>query len=141
MPASMMRAVAGESANVEGRRRAIAPTGPMPGRIPTIVPMITPMKQAKRFTGVRATPKPYSSPSTVPITRCPSVEEGAARQRNRQQHGEDVVGNERAHDSDHCGHHPPSPAQAAEKPGHEDGGGERIAGVRENEAERDQPGD
>jgi len=54
----MMRAVVGESANVDGNRSAIAPTGPMPGRIPTIVPMMTPIKQAKRFIGVRATPKP-----------------------------------------------------------------------------------
>src|SRR3989442_12427953 len=126
----MMRAVAGESANVEGRRSAIAPTGPMPGRIPTIVPMITPMKQAKRFTGVRATPKPYSSPSTVPIRRSPSVEEDAARQRDREQHGEDVVGDKRAHDGDHRSDCPPSPAEATEKPGHEDGGGQWVAGVR-----------
>jgi hypothetical protein len=54
----MMRAVAGWSAKVEGRSKAMAPTGPMPGRMPTIVPTSTPTKQAKRFVGVRAMEKP-----------------------------------------------------------------------------------
>ena len=58
MPASMMRAVAGSSANVDGRSSAIAPTGPMPGRTPTMVPTSTPTKQASRLAGVRAMPKP-----------------------------------------------------------------------------------
>jgi len=43
----MMRAVAGSSANVDGSRRAIAPTGPMPGRMPTMVPTSTPMKRIR----------------------------------------------------------------------------------------------
>ena len=58
MPASMMRAVAGESAKVEGMRSAIAPMGPMPGSTPTTVPISTPTKHASRFAGARATPKP-----------------------------------------------------------------------------------
>jgi hypothetical protein len=58
MPASMMRAVAGWRVNVEGRRSAIAPTGPMPGRMPTMVPIRTPRKQAKRLVGCSATAKP-----------------------------------------------------------------------------------
>ena len=36
----------------------MAPTGPMPGRMPTMVPMSTPRKQAKRFAGCSAIPKP-----------------------------------------------------------------------------------
>ena len=48
----------GSSANVDGSSRAIAPTGPMPGRMPTMVPTSTPMKQAKRLPGVRAIEKP-----------------------------------------------------------------------------------
>ena len=51
-------AVAGCSAKVEGNSSAIAPTGPMPGRIPTMVPTSTPTKQAKRLPGVSATENP-----------------------------------------------------------------------------------
>jgi hypothetical protein len=58
MPASMIRAVAGCRAKVDGRSSAMAPTGPIPGRMPTIVPTRTPMKQAKRLVGVNATAKP-----------------------------------------------------------------------------------
>jgi hypothetical protein len=58
MPASMMSPVAGGSAKVDGKSSAIAPTGPMPGRIPTMVPMRTPAKHAKRFAGASAMPSP-----------------------------------------------------------------------------------
>ncbi len=58
MPASMISAVAGSSAKVDGSRSAIAPTGPIPGRIPTTVPMSTPMKQANRLPGVSAIENP-----------------------------------------------------------------------------------
>jgi hypothetical protein len=58
MPASMMSAVAGCSANVDGRSSAMAPTGPMPGNTPTTVPTTTPMKQASRFAGVSAMANP-----------------------------------------------------------------------------------
>jgi hypothetical protein len=44
--------------NVDGSSSAIAPTGPMPGRTPTIVPMRTPTKQAKTLAGVSATLNP-----------------------------------------------------------------------------------
>ena len=54
----MIWAVAGWSAKVVGRSNAIAPTGPIPGRMPTMVPMRTPTKQAKMFVGVSATEKP-----------------------------------------------------------------------------------
>jgi hypothetical protein len=37
--------------NVVGSRRAIAAKGPMPGRTPTNVPNMVPMKQYKRFIG------------------------------------------------------------------------------------------
>ena len=36
----------------------MAPIGPIPGRTPTMVPISTPMKEARRFVGVRATEKP-----------------------------------------------------------------------------------
>jgi hypothetical protein len=54
----MMRAVAGCSAKVEGSSSAIAPTGPIPGRMPTMVPTRTPRKQAKRLVGVNAMENP-----------------------------------------------------------------------------------
>jgi len=58
MPASMISAVAGSRANVEGSSSAMAPTGPMPGSTPTMVPTTTPTKQASRFVGVMAMVKP-----------------------------------------------------------------------------------
>jgi hypothetical protein len=58
MPASMMSAVAGSSENVDGSRRAMAPTGPMPGSTPTRVPTSTPIRHAKRLAGASATEKP-----------------------------------------------------------------------------------
>jgi hypothetical protein len=54
----MISAVAGCSAKVDGSSSAMAPTGPMPGSTPTIVPTRTPMKHAKRFVGVSAMVKP-----------------------------------------------------------------------------------
>ena len=54
----MISAVVGESAKVEGSSSAMAPTGPMPGSTPTMVPMTTPTKHANRLPGVSATPKP-----------------------------------------------------------------------------------
>ena len=45
-------------ANVEGSKSAMAPTGPMPGSTPTIVPTRTPTKQANRFPGRSATENP-----------------------------------------------------------------------------------
>ena len=54
----MISAVAGCSANVDGKRRAMAPTGPIPGSTPTIVPTTTPTKQANRLLGRSATENP-----------------------------------------------------------------------------------
>jgi len=47
----MMMDATGDIFNVKGRRREIAATGPRPGRTPTTVPRIDPMKQARRFMG------------------------------------------------------------------------------------------
>jgi hypothetical protein len=58
MPASMISAVAGCIAKVDGRRRAMAPTGPIPGSTPTIVPTSTPTKHANRLLGRSAIEKP-----------------------------------------------------------------------------------
>jgi hypothetical protein len=47
----MMMAETGERRKVKGRRIAIAPGAPIPGRTPINVPMSTPIKQYKKFTG------------------------------------------------------------------------------------------
>jgi hypothetical protein len=54
----MISAVAGCIANVDGNSSAMAPTGPMPGSTPTIVPTRTPTKQANRLVGISATENP-----------------------------------------------------------------------------------
>jgi hypothetical protein len=43
---------------VAGKSIDIAPIGPIPGRTPISVPRKTPMKQARRFSGVKITEKP-----------------------------------------------------------------------------------
>ena len=57
MPAIMMIPASGDPASVTGSSSDIADTGPMPGSTPTSVPMNTPMKQERRFTGWSATAK------------------------------------------------------------------------------------
>jgi hypothetical protein len=47
----MMREETGERPKVVGRRMDMAPVGPMPGRTPINVPINTPIKQYKKFTG------------------------------------------------------------------------------------------
>jgi hypothetical protein len=45
MPESMMMAEIGLSLKVAGKSRAIVAVGPIPGRTPTKVPIVTPIKQ------------------------------------------------------------------------------------------------
>jgi hypothetical protein len=45
MPESMMMAATGFNWKVAGKSSAIVAVGPIPGRTPTNVPMVTPMKQ------------------------------------------------------------------------------------------------
>jgi len=47
--------------NVAGRSNDMAATGPIPGRTPTIVPMRTPTKQYRIFSGSKATKNPVIS--------------------------------------------------------------------------------
>lgn len=58
MPANIIMADTGDIRKVVGRRIDIAPNGPIPGSTPTSVPIKTPIKQAKRFTGCNPTEKP-----------------------------------------------------------------------------------
>jgi hypothetical protein len=46
-----MRVAVGENLKVAGRRRAMAPAGPMPGSTPTRVPTITPIPQKRKLMG------------------------------------------------------------------------------------------
>jgi hypothetical protein len=55
----MIMAPVVEILKVTGRRIAIAPTGPIPGKTPTRVPNKEPKKQKKRFSGCRAIENPY----------------------------------------------------------------------------------
>jgi hypothetical protein len=50
--------VTGSRLKVIGRSIAIVAVGPMPGRTPTSVPSTTPMRQKRRFSGVRAVANP-----------------------------------------------------------------------------------
>jgi hypothetical protein len=51
----MIVAVTGEIPIVIGRRIAIVPTGPIPGRTPINVPRNTPTRQKKRFVRLKQT--------------------------------------------------------------------------------------
>src|SRR5213594_2992266 len=58
MPASMIMAVVGSMRKVSGKRIDTAAVVPIPGRIPTTVPTVTPIKQNSRLAGNKATWKP-----------------------------------------------------------------------------------
>jgi len=61
----MMNVPRGVIFKLIGRRRAIAPAGPIPGRTPTSVPSKTPKKQKRRFIGRAATWKPLKMSDQV----------------------------------------------------------------------------
>jgi hypothetical protein len=54
----MMMADTGSIPNVVGSRSVMPPSGPIPGRTPTMVPRKTPSAQYRRFVGVRPTENP-----------------------------------------------------------------------------------
>src|SRR6266508_1152854 len=62
----MMMAETGSIPNVGGSRMVMPPSGPIPGRTPTIVPRSTPSAQYRRLVGVRQTENPYRRPSIAP---------------------------------------------------------------------------
>jgi hypothetical protein len=47
---------------VRGKRRAMDPEGPIPGRTPTAVPIRTPPRQARNFDGSKRMEKPCKIP-------------------------------------------------------------------------------
>jgi hypothetical protein len=61
MAASMMMAGVGGKKEVRGKRIAMPAVGPIPGRTPTKVPSIEPIKANNRFWGLRANSKPLKS--------------------------------------------------------------------------------
>ena len=61
----MMMEAAGGILNVTGSNSDNAAIGPMPGSTPTKVPTRQPMKQYRRFSGVRTTPKPIAKFSNI----------------------------------------------------------------------------
>jgi hypothetical protein len=57
----MIIAGVGGRKEVRGRRMAIPEVGPMPGRTPTRVPRIDPIRANRRFIGVKAWANPFMS--------------------------------------------------------------------------------
>ncbi len=57
----------GETYSVDGRSNAMAPSGPIPGSTPISVPMNTPTKHTRRFTGCTATQNPLARLAMVSI--------------------------------------------------------------------------
>jgi len=62
-----MIAGVGGRKEVRGSRMAIPEVGPMPGRTPTRVPRIDPIRAKRRLVGVRAWENPFTSRSKVAI--------------------------------------------------------------------------
>src|SRR5512136_274282 len=63
MPDMRMMAVIGDPIfMLIGRRSAIVAAGPSPGKTPTAVPRIEPMRHQRRFTGLKAIWKPCQRP-------------------------------------------------------------------------------
>ena len=56
----MMKAPVGSSLAVTGSKSAMVSAGPMPGRIPTSVPRVTPRNDHKMFWNVSAVANPSS---------------------------------------------------------------------------------
>ena len=67
----MMKAASGVSVLVTGRSSAMVSAGPMPGRMPTSVPSVTPTKAQPRLASVSAVEKPASRCCSVVIARSP----------------------------------------------------------------------
>jgi hypothetical protein len=69
----MMIAVVGGIPYVTGRRMAMVPTGPIPGRTPIRVPTKTPRKQNMRLSGCKATLNPAMKLAQKSIDKKPLV--------------------------------------------------------------------
>src|SRR5690606_15887351 len=77
----------GSRLNVTGSSRATVSAGPMPGRMPTTVPRVTPNSAQSRFCQVRAIEKPCSSAWSVSVTcRSPRSARSPAPRRSQPQH-------------------------------------------------------
>jgi hypothetical protein len=63
----MIREARGSRPKVTGNKRAIVVEAPIPGMMPTTVPMTTPRKRNKRFSGCTATANPWRTCPRVSI--------------------------------------------------------------------------
>src|SRR3990172_981728 len=109
----MIRAEVGLRPKVTGMSSAIPAIGPRPGRIPTSVPTIAPIRQYSRFCAVAATVKPpirYWSDSSIRSV-LPSQPEPARGQRNPEPVHEDDLGEARTHQGDQSGDVPLADAE------------------------------
>jgi len=66
-----MIAVTGERSKVRGSSKAMAATGPNPGKTPVNVPTSTPIKQRERFNGWKAVINPFAMFSKTPNVTSP----------------------------------------------------------------------
>jgi len=67
MPASMITAETDGMPNVNGNKRAVPAVGPSPGKTPTNMPKVTPIKAYKRFQPLAAVENPCNKKSRASI--------------------------------------------------------------------------
>src|SRR4030095_6701161 len=92
MPASMIIAVVGSMRKVSGNRIDTAAVVPIPGRIPTTVPTVTPIKQNSKLAGNKATWKPCKRFDRTSIFKNPvDREEGSQKAGERKIDGNPLL--------------------------------------------------
>src|SRR5690554_2998534 len=99
MPANMMKANAGSIFMVTGSRRATVSAGPMPGRMPTKVPSVTPTSAHNSPSQLSAKAKP-SSRKPKDSTASEQALEHAGRQRQAKTAREADIGGSRKRQPD-----------------------------------------
>src|SRR5690606_20998749 len=144
MPANMMKEPMGSRPKVTGRSRATVKAGPIPGRMPTMVPKVTPTSAHSKSCQVRAMANPSTSSDSASKSRASQPNQhrpqDAGGQAQAQPLGEGPVDDEGQDKPDD--HVPPVPA-AAEGPGHageQDGGRDDEARPLQQENLRQQRG-
>src|SRR5688500_3097519 len=120
MPASMIKAPVGSRPYVIGSSRATVIAGPIPGRTPTAVPTITPMRARSRLSGVAAVAKPSSRNWRFSISQRSAVRSGtsedALQDSGRQAHDEaDGEAVEGAQGQGRADHEVPDEVSAAQR--------------------------
>src|SRR5688572_1723828 len=133
MPANMISAPVGSSFTVSGSSIATVSAGPTPGRTPTNVPSVTPMKPHSRLIGFSATPNPASSASSASTGldsgRAQKRREPPRRQADVQQLHEEEEHRERKDQADRHVARRPRTAEAPRHAGKEHGAGEHESAL------------